>query len=97
MHEYLRNTQYKECNSCNNKSQFTCVKYDYCYSCHWKREKLDKVPSEPLLISSSAFLEQYLQAAIIEQSHQQQLMTEQQQQEQTKVINVYGQEVEPIC
>jgi hypothetical protein len=71
-----------------------CVRCGYCYSCHWKKEKMEKVRLEPLVMSKK-----YLQPTIIEQSHRQQMITEQQQQhkEQTKVINVFGQQTEPIC
>ncbi len=46
-HEYLRNTielQYKECKSCNTRSQFACVVCGFCWSCHWKVEQYAKVP-----------------------------------------------------
>ena len=46
-HEYLRNTielQYKECKSCNTRTQFACVVCGFCWSCHWKVEQLAKIP-----------------------------------------------------
>jgi hypothetical protein len=54
---------------------------------------LEKVESEPLATAHSAFLEKHPQPAtiIIEQS------STSQQQQQTKVIDVYGQQIEPIC
>jgi hypothetical protein len=56
---------------------------------------MDKVESKLLATANSTFLEKYPQAAIIiEQSPQQQ---QQQQQQQRKVIDVYGQQIEPIC
>jgi hypothetical protein len=96
VHEYLRNTEYAYCNSCKNRTQFTCMKCNYCYSCHWKKEKLEKDRLETLVVANSAFLEKYPQPEIIEQS--QQLITRQQQhQQQTMVTDVYGQQTEPIC
>src|SRR5919109_5291435 len=44
-HEYIRDTltfKYKECNSCGTRTQLTCTKCGYCYSCHWKREEVGK-------------------------------------------------------
>ncbi|HET7389776.1 MAG TPA: hypothetical protein VFJ51_03055, partial [Nitrososphaeraceae archaeon] len=81
------------------RTQFACVRCGYCYSCHWKKEELEKVRLASLVISNFAFLGKYPQPAIIEQSHRQQIITEQQQQpqEQIKVTDVYGQQTEPIC
>ena len=76
---------YKECVSCHISTQFACVKCGYCYSCHWK---LEKVESER---DNSTVLYKYSKPAaiIIEQSSagQQQIMT----------MDVYGQQIEPIC
>jgi hypothetical protein len=99
LHDYLRDTlvlSYNECKSCGNRTQFTCIRCGYCYSCHWKKEELEK---GPLVMSNPTFLEKHPQPAIIEQSHLQQIITEQQQQQKlkTKVIDVYGQKTEPIC
>ena len=41
-HEYLRNTEYQYCNSCKNRTQFTCVKCGFCWSCHWLKEEIEK-------------------------------------------------------
>jgi hypothetical protein len=49
-------------------------------------------------MSNPTFLEKHPQHTIIEQSHLQQIITEQQQQKRkTKVIDVYGQQTEPVC
>ena len=99
-HDYLRDTlviSYNECKSCGNRTQFACVRCGYCYSCHWKKEKLEKVRLESQVKSNPAFLEKYPKLAIIEQSYRQQVISRQQQQEQIKIIDVYGQEIEPIC
>jgi hypothetical protein len=96
-HDYLRDTLvsiYKECVSCKIRTQFTCVKCGYCYSCHWKKEELEKVESKSSSTSNSVFQEKYPQPAtiIIEQS-----ASSQQQQQQTKAIDIYGKQIEPIC
>jgi hypothetical protein len=56
---------------------------------------LEKVESEPLARANSVFEEKYPQPAtiMIEQSSPQR----QQQQQQTKVVDVYGKQIEPIC
>ena len=51
-HEYLRDSlewNYHECVSCYNRSQFTCMKCGFCYSCHSKKEELEKTPSYIIL------------------------------------------------
>ena len=92
-HEYLRDTiasTYKECISCNIRTQFTCVKCGYCYSCHWKKEELERAESER---DNSPIVQKYPQstAITIEQSSpsagEKQMMS----------IDVYGQQIEPIC
>jgi hypothetical protein len=87
-HDYLRDTLlpiYKECISCKSRTQFTCIKCRYCYSCHWKKEELEKAESER---ANSIILEKYphLATIVIEQSSAGQ-----------KAIDVYGQQIEPIC
>ena len=90
-HDYLRDTlvsTYKECIYCHIRTQFTCVKCGFCYSCHCKREELEKVESER---DNSAVSDKYSQPAtiIVEQSTV--------RQHQSKAIDVYGQQIEPIC
>lgn len=50
-HEYLRKSiklEYRECKSCNVRTQFTCVVCGFCWSCHWKAEQLAKIPKHLL-------------------------------------------------
>src|SRR5918992_5097616 len=38
-HEYIRDIlpfSYQECTSCGNRTDLTCIRCGYCYSCHWK-------------------------------------------------------------
>ena len=45
-HEYAGETlslRYQNCISCHRRTEFTCVKCGYCYSCHWKREQIEQV------------------------------------------------------
>src|SRR5919199_1248201 len=87
VHDYLRilASTYKECISCNIRTQFTCVKCGYCYSCHRKKEELGKVESER---ANSQVVQKYPQptAITIEQPSAWQV-----------AMDVYGQQIEPIC
>ena len=96
MHDFLRDTlvsTYKECIYCKSRTQFTCIKCGYCYSCHWKKEELDRVRLETSATANSA-IPQAATTTIVEQSPP---PTPYKQQKQEKAIDVYGRETEPIC
>jgi hypothetical protein len=45
-HEYtgeVLSLRYQDCTSCHRRTEFTCIKCGYCYSCHWKREQIEQV------------------------------------------------------
>src|SRR5919204_4494953 len=45
-HEYIRDSlhfRYKNCIFCGNRTEYTCIKCSYCYSCHWKREQFEEI------------------------------------------------------
>jgi hypothetical protein len=45
-HEYTGEAfslRYQDCVSCGHRTEFTCIKCGYCYSCHWKREQVEKI------------------------------------------------------
>ena len=45
-HEYIRDTmsfRYQDCVFCGNRTEFTCIKCSYCYSCHWKKEQVEQL------------------------------------------------------
>ena len=45
-HEYIRDTmsfRYQDCIFCGNRTEFTCIKCGYCYSCHWKIEQAEEI------------------------------------------------------
>jgi hypothetical protein len=45
-HEYIRDSssfKHKDCISYRNRTEYTCIKCGYCYSCHWKREQLEEI------------------------------------------------------
>src|SRR5919198_6743554 len=93
LHDFLRDTlvsTYKECIYCKSRTQFTCVKCGYCYSCHWKKEKLDRVRLETTATANSAISQAARTTTIVEQSPP--TPYKQQPQQQEKAIDVYGQE-----
>ena len=118
-HEYLRDTlsfRYQECKSCRNRTELTCIKCGFCYSCHWKKEELEKkkeIQSKPLITkvkysyssipsSSTKTTRMMMMMTTTPQSGESVSMQQQQQQqpsssEPAKVIDVFGQESEPIC
>jgi hypothetical protein len=43
-HEYIRDTlafRYQKCKLCQNRTNLTCIKCGYCYSCHRKKEGVE--------------------------------------------------------
>ncbi len=45
-HEYIRDSfsfRYHDCISCRHRTEFTCIKCGYCYSCHWKKEQYEEI------------------------------------------------------
>jgi hypothetical protein len=108
-HEYLRDTlsfRYQECKSCRNRTELTCLKCGFCYSCHWKKEEREKkkIQFNPLItqmkysyysstLSSTKTTMTLSRESVLLQQQQQQ----RQQSEQAKVIDVFGQKSEPIC
>ena len=106
-HDYLRDTlslRYQECKSCKNRTELTCIKCGFCYSCHWKKEELEKkkIQFKPLITEmkysySSTSSSSTKTMMMTTQSGESVLMQQQQQSEPAKVIDVFGQESEPIC
>jgi hypothetical protein len=108
-HEYLRDTlsfRYHECKSCRNRTELTCIKCGFCYSCHWKREELEKkkIQFKPLISevkssyssTTSSSTKTMMMTTLSGESVLLQ-QKQQQQSEQAKVIDVFGQKSEPIC
>jgi hypothetical protein len=99
MHEYLRDTlvyRYTECKSCANRTEFTCIKCGFCWSCHWKMEQIERIDllSKPLPLVQA--IRNYTQAVIEEKRPHKQLFSKLSP-TITTVIDVYGEVAEPIC
>ena len=85
-HEYIRDIlpfRYQECISCSNRTDLTCVRCGYCYSCHWKKEneerrlledKISEIFPSPSLISNRKNRLTEKEAKEEAQQHQQQLL-----------------------
>jgi hypothetical protein len=44
-HEYISDTltfRYRECKFCGTRTELTCIKWGFCYSCHWKKEEVER-------------------------------------------------------
>jgi hypothetical protein len=95
-HEYTGEAlslRYQNCVSCGHRTEFTCVKCGYCYSCHWKREQVEQVE-----------LRDKLKDFYLSSSKDKQKLTLQTDDKVTNqefgkwgTLNVLGQPAEPIC
>jgi hypothetical protein len=110
-HEYERDTlsfRYEECKSCRNRTQLTCIKCGFCYSCHWKKEEVERRELRNKLdsIYSSASSKPRDESTITEEEDDDELQQQKKEEEgeeqeteqsQEMIVNVYGQKSEPIC
>ena len=99
-HEYLRDTldsKYRECKSCANRTEFTCVRCGFCWSCHWKMEQAERFE---LLDSAKPDPSSYPGFIIVKQekSKQEQRLEETDHSQLTvNAVDVFGKKSEPIC
>jgi hypothetical protein len=98
-HEYIRDIlpfKYQRCISCGNRTDLTCVRCSYCYSCHWKKEKEERRLVEDKIseIFPSPFLRSGNKASEKKEA-QQQLIPE--KQSPLMVVDVHGRTTEPVC
>ena len=90
-HEYLRDSlsfRYLVCVSCGNRTEFTCIKCGYCYSCHWMREQTEEIELRDRIKSFNVKLSK----ATYNDEQEPKL-----EQEKWRLLNVLGQRAEPIC
>src|SRR5918997_2874634 len=102
-HEYLRDSlsfRYLVCVSCGNRTEFTCIKCGYCYSCHWKKEQVEQLELRDNLKYSSLSLSK----ASNDDNQNRKLQLGQQGGEDLKkglekwgTVDVLGRPAEPIC
>ena len=103
-HEYLRNTldsTYRKCNSCANRTEFTCIKCGFCWSCHWKMEQAEKLELlDRQFKSGKPAPSSYSGLTIVDKekgNRERQLEKTGHYRLTAKAVNVYGKESEPIC
>jgi hypothetical protein len=102
-HEYERDTlsfRYEECKSCRNRTQLTCIKCGFCYSCHWKKEEVERRELRNKLdefsrLSSSKKDDELEQQQKEEDEEKEK--KERQDQAHIIIVDVFGQKSEPIC
>src|SRR5918999_3128931 len=101
-HEYTGEAfslRYQNCISCGHRTEFTCIKCGYCYSCHWKKEQVEKIELRDNL---KDFYVSYSKASNKDDDKQkiQQDVTKKvidQRFEGWGTLDALGQPAEPIC
>jgi hypothetical protein len=98
-HEYIRDilpSRYQECSSCGNRTDLTCIRCGYCYSCHWKKEKEER----RLLDDKFAEIFSSPTCYAIKKVPGEKVLEQQPSQgngQQRLIIDVHGRTSEPIC
>ena len=102
-HEYIRDTmsfRYQDCVFCGNRTEFTCIKCGYCYSCHWKKEQAEEIE----LRDNLKYFSLSLSKASNDDNQNQKPKLQQQGGKDLKkglekwgTVDVLGQPAEPIC
>ena len=98
-HEYIRDSlhfRYKNCVSCGIRTEYTCIKCSYCYSCHWKREQVEEIEQRDNLKDFYLSMSSKVSNDINNQTKKQDFAPIQGL-EKWGTLNVLGQPAEPIC
>ena len=102
-HEYIRDTlsfRYQNCISCGTRTEFTCIKCGYCYSCHWKKEQVEEIELRNNLkdfyVSLSKDRDKDSQK-LKSQKQDEIESTTRREAEKWETLDVLGQPAEPIC
>jgi hypothetical protein len=109
MHEYIRETsswRYDICKGCDYRTSFTCVRCKYCWSCHWKKERLERneflgiriLPNLRQRIASDMTISNKLTSKVSRLKQEKIKIVGQQSLPTRAIINVFGEEEpDPIC
>lgn len=109
MHEYIRETsswKYDVCRCCDYRTSFTCIRCKYCWSCHWKKERLERnellrngtLPNVKQQVASDATNTNELVSGVPQLKREKVEFVEQQVSPKKTIINVFGEEEpDPIC
>ena len=104
-HEYIGDATigYKDCILCGHRTEFTCIKCGYCYSCHWKEEQIEEIELRDhlkdfyiSLSKASNSTENGNNDARKPKSRQAEKERDQEQ-KKWETIDVFGQQAEPVC
>jgi hypothetical protein len=104
-HEYIRDTlsfRYQNCISCGTRTEFTCIKCGYCYSCHWKKEQIEETELRNNLKDFYTSLSKASNDLADNVNNDLELRTQQvkegeKRQGKRLTLDVFGQQAEPIC
>jgi hypothetical protein len=99
-HEYTGEAfslRYQDCISCGHRTEFTCVKCGYCYSCHWKREQVEKIELRDNLKDFYVSLSKPSDDEDKQKQKLEQYEAKDNELEKWGTLNVLGQPAEPIC
>jgi hypothetical protein len=94
-HEYIRDTltfRYKECILCRNRTNLTCIKCGYCYSCHRKEEEVERTGRKNEHAKDLPSPHRIDQYHSLDREEQQEL-----EQPNQIIVDVHGRISEPIC
>jgi hypothetical protein len=99
-HEYTGEAislRYQNCISCGHRTEFTCIRCGYCYSCHWKKEQVEKIELRDNLKDF------YVSLSKASNDNDKQIQKLEQYEVKSPelgkwgALNVLGQPAEPIC
>jgi hypothetical protein len=93
-HEYtieLSIRHLQDCVSCGHRTEFTCIKCSYCYSCHWKKEQFEEIELRDKLEDF------YLSSSKGKQEPKQETKDKTKEFGKWGTLDVLGQPAEPIC
>ena len=100
-HEYTGEAislRYQICISCGHRTEFTCVRCGYCYSCHWKREQIEQIELRDKLKDFYVSLPKAINKVNEIQKIQPETAKDTRQRlEGWGTLDVLGQPAEPIC
>jgi hypothetical protein len=99
-HEYTRETsfiRYQDCISCGHRTEFTCIKCGYCYSCHWKKEQIEGIELRDNLKDFCLLLSKGNNDYDKQKPEMLQNEIRNQGFEKWGTLDVLGQPAEPIC
>lgn len=100
-HEYtgeVLSLRFQNCISCGHRTEFTCVKCGYCYSCHWKREQEEEIELRDNLKDFYASLSKASNKDNEKQNIQSEATKDSDQHlKRWGTLDVLGQRAKPIC